>query len=701
MQTIPVIQFGHSEYILRMEFSPDGSRLATMDTAGLLKLWDVRAGRLLRTLIENGKTSATAEEYFNFSVDGSALLLVAPGGGTAFYDASNGRKLLHVEGMELLSATVTEGGILAPRAETGGVSLIEAATGEAVQNLAWPGRAHRHFGRVAISSDGILVAAASSESCLVVWNRETGDVRQWKVQTTHHSVEPVFSKDGNRLAFHSFHDPIQVIDLESGEYSPLFGGPGIAERFWMDSSGRRLAAYLGTHVTVWNVDRNQVLNETSRDLSPEEAAVWLGDDEGFLFSWSDGNEVYLDDGATGERMWTAAPPPACPFGYRLCFHQTGRYLARNFAEMTEEESALYQHVTVWDMNELSTVSTLPVEGEVCLAIVSRPEQNGFMMATEKGITHRRWNDGQVVNEIELDLSRVMGLAEFPDGSQLLLTDATRTPIAVSLDSERPPVEFRQSFLSAMMISLSRMRWVDPLEDILRLSPFEVAATLDQHLLVVCEAQNVIATSERHAGICLWSLSSGVCVNRYPIQGRSCTALSCSPDGQYLGAALGEDIELLRLPGLVPAGTLQGHKNSVLGLAFSDDGDRIVSAGADSTVRIWNLSNGECEYVLRGHTGPVGAAQFDPSGRFVASAARDATLKIWDAQEGKLLRTILDIAPGSYLVMDSEGRCRAVGDAGVYLSYTVIDGETCRNISVEQYVEEFGDKMQLAEDGMPA
>ena len=81
MQTIPVIQFGHSEYILRMEFSPDGSRLATMDTAGLLKLWDVRAGRLLRTLIENGKTSATAEEYFNFSVDGSALLLVAPGGG--------------------------------------------------------------------------------------------------------------------------------------------------------------------------------------------------------------------------------------------------------------------------------------------------------------------------------------------------------------------------------------------------------------------------------------------------------------------------------------------------------------------------------------------------------------------------------------------------------------------------------------------
>ena len=93
--------------------------------------------------------------------------------------------------------------------------------------------------------------------------------------------------------------------------------------------------------------------------------------------------------------------------------------------------------------------------------------------------------------------------------------------------------------------------------------------------------------------------------------------------------------------------------------------------------------------------------FDPSGRFVASAARDATLKLWDAQEGKLLRTILDIAPGSYLVMDSEGRCRAVGDAGVYLSYTVIDGETCRNISVEQYVEEFGDKMQLAEDGMPA
>ena len=44
-------------------------------------------------------------------------------------------------------------------------------------------------------------------------------------------------------------------------------------------------------------------------------------------------------------------------------------------------------------------------------------------------------------------------------------------------------------------------------------------------------------------------------------------------------------------------TLEGHGNSVSSVAFSHDSARLASASADSTVKIWNVSSGECLQIL--------------------------------------------------------------------------------------------------------
>jgi WD40 repeat protein len=69
---------------------------------------------------------------------------------------------------------------------------------------------------------------------------------------------------------------------------------------------------------------------------------------------------------------------------------------------------------------------------------------------------------------------------------------------------------------------------------------------------------------------------------------------------------------------------------VLGLAFSPDGTRLASAGADQTVRIWNPSRGREVLAPPGAGGRVHGVAFSPDGGRLAATTADGIVRVWEA-----------------------------------------------------------------------
>jgi WD40 repeat protein/serine/threonine protein kinase len=149
----------------------------------------------------------------------------------------------------------------------------------------------------------------------------------------------------------------------------------------------------------------------------------------------------------------------------------------------------------------------------------------------------------------------------------------------------------------------------------------------------------VLTVERGGTVRQWDARTGQGVG-FPLKGHAAEVLAAaySPDGQWIASG-GADrtVSLWRVTDGQELAVLHGHTRSVTRLVFSPDGRRLASACEAQEFRIWDLDAQQRLPVLRDHTGQVIVVAFTPDGRRLASAGLDDMIRLTDPTTGQPLK----------------------------------------------------------------
>ncbi len=308
-------------------------------------------------------------------------------------------------------------------------------------------------------------------------------------------------------------------------------------------------------------------------------------------------------------------------------------------------------IIIYDVKTGRVVSVLKGHSGKVNMICFSPDSKELASASDDN-TVRIW-DVYASDEIHLfkgHTNNVKCLAYSPDGRRLLSgsDDCTvRIWDVYSNNAERIPFEQAEGVLwSCFSPDGKYVAAVSFMDNII------VWRTADGKIIHLFQAKknmkklafhptdnNILVTAD--STLCFWNLDTGLQLHT-PLTGhhKFVKSIAFSRDGQCLvSGSLDGTVIIWDVKNYKPIRTLSGFNGEINDVAFNPVDNSIATATGDGTIKIWDIQTGECIHTINTHHGGVTNVAFSPSGTLLASTLTDNTVMIWKVGLEKPVRKL--------------------------------------------------------------